>query len=374
MMITGMKLPSVQIFVALLLCMIVRLNAGAEHLIDSETKSSLPLASITDCNGNVIGMTDRDGNIPAISAESFPVTFNFLGYLPLEVACLTGNDIEMRPTQYELPEIEIVPGSRPLLYLTGYMREYVSALGSSDSLTVFRESIVDFLMPVEKTKVKGWNSPRRLADKTYIRLKDSEGVDSVSNHLNEDFLLWGDMVGFFPSVKKIPERIKNGQGYVVDTIMGKYSPKFIWRKNGNIIRCNLDALADEKDHISSPWALKLLGLTTDISEMSLNCVFHTDEGAQLKPTDMSRISISIDMLVKGKLFKRAFDSKKPVDLKSYVEVYIIDREYLTDEQAKEIKKIPPVVSSSAIVAPTDAPALHSGIRKIVDRVNAQSNK
>lgn len=36
-------------------------NANAFRLVDAETNAPLPLASITDHSGNVVGMTDKSG-------------------------------------------------------------------------------------------------------------------------------------------------------------------------------------------------------------------------------------------------------------------------------------------------------------------------
>lgn len=44
------------------------------------------------------------------------------------------------------------------------------------------------------------------------------------------------------------------------------------------------------------------------------------------------------MLARGRLFKKAFDSSTPVNIKAYVEVYLTDREYLSNEDAKLLKK------------------------------------
>lgn len=348
----------------------INLNARANQLVDAETKSVLPLASITDRQGNMVGMTDREGSIPQISADCYPITFNYMGYEPLEIQALGGGNVEMYRHLYELPEIEFSPMSRPLLHLTGYMREVASVLGSSDSVTMFRESIVDFLVPVEKSKVKGWAKARELASKTYVRMTDSSGIDSVSSEHELEYMLWGKIHKLIPDPIKIPESIKNGHGVVSDTVMGKYSPKIIWHRSGNVMRWYRDALANKKGHVSTPWALKLLGLTTDITDMSLNYVFASEDANQVTPADISQMSMSINMSVKGKLFKTAFKSSTPVNVRTYVEVYLTGREFLSDEEGKVLKSNPLSVGTSEIVAPPNVPALHVGIKEIVERVEA----
>ncbi len=344
-------------------------DADAFRLIDASTNAPLPLASITDRSGNVVGMTDKLGVIPELQKGRYPITFNYMGYASLQIQKPAEDDVKMIQRDYELPEIVIIPGSRPLLHLTGYMREITSVLSSSDSVTLFKESVVDFLVPVEKTKVKGWNKARELASKTYVRMSNSSGLDSVSTNHEYEFILWGNRKGLIPSAAKIPDKIK-GTDVACDTIMGKYYPKIIWLKNGDVIRWYGDALANEKNHITTPWALKLFGLTTDVTEISENYVFDTPDGGFIRPTDLRQVSVTIDMLAKGKLFKKTFDSSSPVNVRTYMELYLTDREFLSEEEGKSLKKEIPIIESSDILAPTNANPLHPAIIRTVERVNS----
>lgn len=344
-------------------------NASAFRLVDAETKAPLPLASITDRSGNVVGMTDKSGVIPELQKDRYPITFNYMGYASSQIQKPAEEDVKMIQQEYELPEIVISPGARPLLHLTGYMREVTSVLSSSDSVTIFKESVVDFLVPVEKTKVKGWNKARELASRTYVRMSDSSGLDSVSTGHEYEFMLWGNRKSLIPSATKIPSTIK-GTDVACDTVMGKYYPKIIWWKNGDVTRRYGDALANEKNHITSPWALKLFGLTTDVTEISENCVFDTPDGDLIRPADLRQVSVTIDMLAKGKLFKKTFDSSSPVNVRTYMELYLTDREFLTEDEGKSLSKEIPIVESSDIMAPINANPLHPAILRTIERVNS----
>lgn len=344
-------------------------HANAFRLVDAETKAPLPLASITDRSGNVVGMTDKTGVIPALTKVSYPITFNYMGYASLQVQEPAEDDVKMIQQDYELPEIVIIPGARPLLHLTGYMREVTSVLSSSDSVTLFKESVVDFLVPVEKSKVKGWNKARELASRTYVRMTNSSGLDSISTGHEYEYMLWGNSHSMIPSATKIPDIIKDTD-VACDTVMGKYYPKIIWWKNGDITRWHGDALANEKNHVTSPWPLKLLGLTTDFTEISKNYVFNTPDRDFIRPTDLKQVSMTIDMLAKGKLFKKTFDSSSPVNVRTYVELYLTDREFLTENEGKGLKKEILSIEPSDIVPPTNANPLHPAIRRTVERVNA----
>lgn len=344
-------------------------DANAFRLIDADTKAPLALASITDRSGNVVGMTDKSGAIPELQKDRYPITFNYMGYASLQLLKPAEDDVKLIQQEYELPEIVVIPGSSPLLRLTGYMREITSVLSSSDSVTIFKESVVDFLVPMEKTKVKGWKKARELASQTYVRMSNSEGLDSVSTNHEYEFMLWGNRKGLIPSAAKIPDKIK-GTDVACDTVMGKYYPKIIWLKNGDVTRWYGDALANEKNHVTTPWALKLFGLTTDVTEISENYVFDTPDDDFIRPTDLRQVSVTIDMLAKGKLFKKTFDSSSPVNVRTYMELYLTDREFLSEEEGKSLKKDIPTMESSDILAPTNANPLHPAIIRTVERINS----
>lgn len=323
---------------AVLLMLASVIGVRAQRLVDNDTRLPLPLASVMDREGNLVGMTDHEGAIPPVSADCYPLTFSSLGYKPLEIGSPVTADIGMSATAYDLPEVIISPRSRPLLYLTGYVREVSSLFGSSDSVTIFRESIVDFMLPVGETRVKGWKKPRELTSKTYVRMTNAEGLDSVSNHTDYDYLLWTGTFGVIPSSVNVPAGFGKGISFASDTVMGKYTPKFVWQKSNGTFRCRKDGLADRKGHVYTPWQLKAMGLTTDLNELSQNYVFETTGGDQPTLADISSFSLSISLLIKSKLLKSLYKSSKPVCQKSYVEVYITGREYLTDEEAKKRKK------------------------------------
>lgn len=287
------------------------------------------------------------------------------------------NDIALTPKALELSEVTVTPGSHPLLHLTGYMREYASSFGSSDSLTIYHESIVDFMIPIEDTKIKGWRKPRILAENNYMRHTDSKGLDSVTDKV-DDLYLWASYARIFPSSKysiKLPSDVAGVSGSVSKTVINKDKTRTNWQKNGDMIRLNHDVMPRYKNHTYSPGVFKLLGATINITEATGSYVFINSDGDnQLRPRELSRISRSMKMTGRGKMWKWAADSKAPVDMKSYIEIYVTDMEYLTEAEAKDLKKNPPAVSCNQIVAPAGAPALHPGIQNIVRRVKGLTPK
>ena len=76
----------------------------------------------------------------------------------------------------ELPEVLVETRARKVLHMLAYVREYSTLSTYSDTVTLFREKMVDFMIvPDRKMKFRGWTSPRLLTSRSYYRFTDSEG-------------------------------------------------------------------------------------------------------------------------------------------------------------------------------------------------------
>lgn len=341
--------------------------AAARRLLDAETKAPLPLASVTDFRGNVVALTNGDGEIPSIADNLFPVTFSYVGYTPVQVSSLGEGDINLTPRAYQLPDMVVSPGERPLAYMKGYMRAVMTLFGSSDSITLLKEGIVDFLVPVGKTKVKGWNKPRELVSKVYERTVNSKGIVNVQGECDRPYLMWTDKFPLLPSeVKSNVPVVRN------DTVVrGKYGLKSSTTRRGDILRVYADGLADQANHTLSPSMLKILGMTTDFTDISMNYVYGLEEDGSCRPLDLSQISMSMDMSIRGKLIKHAFHSDSPVNVKVYIEIFITDREYLTPDEAKQLSKKKPALTRADVKAPAGVPPLHPALEALVRQVESK---
>lgn len=361
-------------FLVIILWVAMSMAGYAQRLVDIETQTPLPWATITDREGNVIGRTGQEGMVPEIAPDRFPVTFVCIGYEPLTIGRLSGQDIGMKLLVSDLPEVLISPGGRPFLYLTGYMRVTTSVQGSPSSVTAFKEAIVDFMLPMEeKTEKKGWRSPRELASRRYMRKTGANGVDSVGYDKDLAFLLAiGGVLSFPQKTNSLAKALKlDVKAMARDTVMGKHAPKAIMRRGSNSVHLFADGLADRKGHKFSPWQLKLLGFTTEFTEMHINGLFRSDADGDILITDLQQFSLSINALVRSRFARKKFHSTEPLDSKVYVELFVTDREYLTEEEAEKLRQEPPSVSEAEVRAPAEAPVLHPGIREIIERTEAR---
>lgn len=80
--------------------------------------------------------------------------------------------------------------------------------------------------------------------------------------------------------------------------------------------------------------------------------------------------VYIDMPSTTNLFKKTLDSSSPVNVRTYMELYLTDREFLPEEDGKSLKKEISTIESSDILTPTNANPLHSAIIRTVERVNS----
>ena len=338
-------------------------NAGV-RILDKETEEPLIKASVFDKNGKLIAVTDDNGEVPAnISSSSYPLNIRYVGYNPQDINSPDEEVIRLEETSYDLPEVMVDSESHNLLVLTAYVRNYITRATGKDTVVSFEEQIVDFMFPVtKKAKVKGWNKARVLAQRTYdwgknskrdtVRYKEGTKGYSYSYDLDDKFIL--------------PEAMAAGNA-IKEIVPGKYSDKEVWQKRGKTYFLEKDGLADYKDHINKPTIAKILGLTMALDENDAKYKFNENGKNQFSPEDVLEAAVNYHLNMSGKGIKYAFETKDPIDLYGYGEMFVIDRAYLTAEDAKELKKNPPVINMN-FKAPENIPLPPPQMIKIKERV------
>ena len=343
----------------------VALTANAEvRIIDKETSQPLAKASVFDKNGKFIAVTDDNGLVPSnITNNSYPLNIRYVGYNPKDVASPNEGEISLEETSYNLPEVTVDSESHNHLVLTAYVRNYLTRATGKDTVISFEEQIVDFMFPVtKKAKVKGWNKARVLAKRSYdwgknskrdtVRYTEDTKGYSYSYDLNDKFVL--------------PDAMAAGNA-IKETIPGKYSNKEVWQKRGDTYFLEKDGLADYKDHINKPAIAKMLGLTMSMDEDEAKYKFSENGKNQFSPEDVVEASVNYHLNMSGKGIKYAYDTKDPIDLYGYGEMFVIDRAYLTAEDAKDLKKNPTVINMN-FKAPENIPLPPPQMLKIKERV------
>lgn len=345
-------------------------QTGCDAVVaDSMSRRPLPNASVFDRHGKFIGSCRTGGKLPYIAAADYPVTIRYMGFkehVLSDAAC--SDTIFLQESITELPEVVIESRQHKLLHILAYVREYSTLSTYTDTVFLFREKMVDYMLPSEKkVRFKGWTSPRVITSKSYYRFTDASGLDSVSDRCSHHFS-WADWVGIVPAAK-LPSGlcgIESG----TDTVRGKYSPTETWVKNGDRVTLDVNVMADTA---SRKWVPNLsLFFRDDVDFEQFKIRFNYDDivGDILSPIDLTGYSFNIESNGRGHGLFRFNRRNEPFFVSSYAEVYIIDKEYITVKEAKKWDRRDAESNEIEIFEPAEAPALQPSIQMLVDRVNA----
>lgn len=351
-------------------------NAGARIIVtDAKTGEPLPRASIFDNKGLFIGVADEEGVIPAsITASSFPLNIRYIGYEPA-IAQSTDAVVALNESSYELPEIVVNNVDRNMLHIIAYERVFSSGMDNTDTLNYFTERIVDFMIPLnKKTKYKGWKKSRVLAERNYRHIKrDRKDLKVDTLTYSENKKSSSGTSYDLSDTYIIPEELLSGKATKM-VIDGKYYPEDTWTVIGDNYFLYRDNLADEKDHVMSPGILKALGMTTDFTKYEQFFKFHPDTKGKIRADRIDQSAVFLDIVMRGKVMKWASGQKGSITINSYGELFVIDREYLTVDEAKDLKKNPPEINASTFTAPENAPAIPAETQALKDAVIKASKK
>lgn len=335
-------------------------------VVDSATHVPLPNASIYDKNGTPVGLSNRNGAVPKIPRSRYPITVRYLGFNDKTVMFGDKDTIFLSEKVSELPEVVVKSGRQHLLHILAYVREYSTLATYTDTIFLFREKMVDYMLPSHNTiKFKGWSYPRVLTSKSYYRFTNNNGLDSVSD-VDQHHFSWSDWIGMPPEVS-MPLRIRNCQ-ISADTLCGKYSPTEIWHRSNERIRVDVDVLADP---ISRKW---VPGLTNffqkglDYEKFKVTFNYDNVIGDSISKLDLDRYSFSIESKGRGREMFRFNKINVPFFVSTNAEVYILDKEYITVKEAKKWDNRDFDVDEIGIYEPLDAPPLSSSILDLIERI------
>lgn len=362
------------LFITLLLLLLgvpsVRSQQRAPVVADSDTRTPLPHASIFDRHGNFIGACDANGRMPHIAPEAFPATVRYMGYHEATVASAATDTVFLRENVFELREV-VVESRQRLLHILAYIREYSTLTTYSDTIFLFREKMVDYMLPADTKKRRhSWTYPRILSAKSYYRFTDGEGLDSVSDRYNHHFS-WVDWMGFAPPVP-LPSALRGAES-ATDTVYGRYSPTEIWAKTPDRVRIDVNVMADT---MSRKWVPRLNAFfhgELDFDQFRIYFNYDNTGTDTLRTIDLNGYSFTIETTGRGRgvyLFTR---DGVPYFVNSYAEVYLVDKEFITPKEAAQWEKMAFDKDDIAIYEPAEAPPLHPAIMELIARVNGMDH-
>lgn len=342
--------------------------AQAVVVADSVTRQPLPGATVFDSRGSAVGMCGADGRLPYIPATAYPVTVRYLGFGEKTLAMAPSDTVFLKENLLELPEVVIESRQHKVLHILAYVREYSTLTSYTDTVFLFREKMVDYmLVPDRKMKFRGWSTPRILKCKSYYRFTNDLGLDSVSDRSNHHFS-WSDWVGVVP-VRKMPGGLESTERGT-RTLYGKYSPKEVWTRNDGRVTVDVNVLADTT---SRKWVPGLAGFFSDgldFEEFRIRFNYDNVAGDTVTPLDLTGYSFNIESAGRGHAMFRFNRPDERFFVSTYAEVYMLDKEYITVKEAKKWEKHNFNDDRIEIYEPAEAPELQPAILALIGRVDS----
>ncbi len=332
----------------LLVCCLAAL-AKVTIVVEKNSANPVEGATVFSNSGRIIGQTNGNGAVEVPQGD-FPITVRCMGY----DAVTGGKDadtLRLSPREYAMDTVTVSAKDRPVTRVIGFVREYTTGATTTDTTYTFNEYMAELFLAPHKTKgYKDGDSHARIRNKrSYQRIAHANGTDSISKG-GEDALAMVEFLLYMPNSFSVPERMKKGA--TVDQIPGKYAPKSWITNNGRLFKVKMDPLSDYKDHKLSPWILKLMGFSMDMTKIDINYIYrsHADTTAYL-PNELLEASVAASVTGNGKWIKKIYKTKDPILMLTFMEFYPVDVSRVTIDEYKELR------DSKAVIPWADSPSV-----------------
>lgn len=326
----------------LFMMLLAAVTTAQVKVVDASDGIEVPFASVISSDGRVLGLTDGDGLLPATASGEAGFSLQHIVYEPHKVTDeeLAAGVIRLTPHVYGLSGVVVKGVARDFVRMRAYFRNYVyDEEGKNRTLT---EGVVDYYVPTGK---KGKKVTRVIRAQKEYSLKTKNGRDTVeykelenevkevsgaglSKKVNEDgWLMINDKE--FASLKR---------SAAVDVINGKYWPKAVYRRNGDVTTLQVDMLANKKKHDYSFWGLKLLGITVSMYDVFVTETYRTKAaGSTYGYSDLLGRSLCVSGKIAGKMVRK-HNEGKDIMLKMLSEAFFTEACYMSEEEAMADQK------------------------------------
>lgn len=329
-------------------------------------------ASVFNKNDKFIGTSDSKGKISCASEYDYPITIRYMGY---EERIIPMNNIDtlfLQEVTTQLPEFVLESHKKRMLHILAYVREYSTLTSFSDTITMFREKLVDFMLNEDYTKRSPcWMTPRILNSKSYYHFSNEKGLDSVSDKCNHNFT-WSDWISILPP-RAIPYNLIKNE-IASDTLSGKYSPAEIWYRNRDRISVDVNILADQASRKWVPEISAFFNDNIDFDKFHLRLNYNNVMTDSITPLDLTGYSFNIESEGRGHSMFKFNRHDEPFYVTTYSEVYILDKKFISLREAKRCKKNKPTGDDVEILHSPDAPTLKPSILELIARVGSIDEK
>lgn len=357
----------------IIICLLLSVSAYAQQrVIDATDSIPVSVASIFDFDGNVVGYTMDDGTFSEIPETAYPITIRCLGYEPLVIAEPKDTVWQMKQCFYDMPELVIVPGERNVMKQILYIRNYFSLCNEIDTVTHFVEEMAYRYVPAIEGEKIGIGSQIHNSNCRSFSMHKVGDLDSVAYEENsKSFILTSTLTNLSSKEILVHESLKNDStGYYEKK--GKSGLSLVQRLSNGVFTFKEDMLADKKNHSLSPWPLKLMGFTMEINQFYTTNAFSINQDGKYYPKDLLEAGFMMEAEGRGKYIRKALDSKTPVEVRAMTEIYVVDRDFLTQDEAKE--ESAKEVQKMDFKIPSNVPSLNEATLRLVKRAKAEAGK
>lgn len=336
-------------------------------VLDFKTNEPLIGASVFDKAGNVVGITGRNGVLRNVERSKYPLVIRYIGYDDAVLDKNQSDTVFLKENLTALPEIVVDSRKHSVLHMLGYVREYSTLTTFHDTVFLFREKMVDFMVPMnQKMKFKGWKTPRVLNSMSYYHFTNDAGLDSVSDKCSLHFS-WCDWIGLFSELHLPCSLINKSTG--VDTVMGWYSPAEIWRKNDERLNLYVNVLADTLRRKWVPNLSSFFKNNIEFEQFRLRYNFDNITDSVIEPLNLINFSFNIDSEGRGHDMLLFNKPTEKYFVSTFAEVFLIDKEFITEKEAKNWTNDKLSFSDLTIYAPDDISPLPTSILSLKERVD-----
>lgn len=284
----------------------------------------------------------------------------------LVFACVASlHAMPARERNIRLKEVSVNGRHRDVLHTLGYIREFSKMTSGGDTVFLYREKWVDFMLPsVSVKRFSGWRLPRILSSKSYYHFTNSQGLDSVSDRFNQHFS-WSDWLQM-PNKAKIPQGICDGNE--TDTVFGRYRPAEIWRRQADRIDLSVNVLADTTNRRWVPSLRGFFNNDIDFERFDVRYLFKDIDGGMVHERNLDAMTFNIESNGRGRDLFRLSRRNIPYYIETYAEMFIADREYISVKRARELEDSPFCESDLLRLTPGDMSDLEPSILSLIARV------
>ena len=252
--------------------------------------------------------------------------------------------------EHRLPEL-IVNSRRKnanVMHIVGVVREYSYLQTHFDTVFMFRDKTVDFMIPLPSVKkFVGWKTARVLSSESYYQFFDYNGLDSVSDRYYTNFSI-GNRLSLPSSISTDGLKI-----------------------NDDNLAVSIDILNNEFPDKWQPGATSFLKSNKNIDQFDVRFCFENVEGLSLiLPIYISSVIYTLQSIGPLSGMRAPVMASKSFQINTRSELYVTDREFITVQEARKYQKeLSSVIENCAFSTP-ELPDIPVEIKNLIARVKA----